>query len=645
LILIVLLSLAGSFFGALALSFLALGSFAYFFSPQLVHLDYLEDVVAVVAFLLTSLTVTGLVRRLRARRDELENLLHAMPTLVLNTSLSGLAEFSNQRFRDYTGLSSEELRGRGWMNALHGDDYSVERFCAAVAAGTPFEKEIRIRSATGEYRWFLLRMTPLRNNAKTIVKWCGTATEIEEWKRTEQALLRSEAYLAEAQRLSHTGSWAYDGASRRLLYSSEENFRLFGYEPAAGIPANADWAARIHPEDRQAALETMREKIGDHQGYEIDYRVVRPDGTIRHIRSVAHPVFGASGDVVEVVGTHIDVTERKQAEEARLDAQNKLAHANRVATIGQLTASIAHEVNQPIGALVTNAHAGLRLLKAQPPDLDQVSQALDDIIKDGRRVSDVIDRIRALVKRRPPRREPLDINDVITETVALTRGEMLKNHIALETQLASHLPQVGGDHVQIQQVIMNLVMNAVEAMSTVDEAARWLHLGTAAEPDNSVAVNIRDSGPLLQPECIERFFEAFYSTVQRHGHRTIDLPLDCRSARWNNLGNRQSRSRCDLSRLPANLARSRRMRPSSVRRPIAFWSGPAGCSRPGPLQLEWPLSNNSPQCCSIARDDQFQLQNLLDRGFEHHHLAIERRVRRSTLHRPDRNEENRNDHR
>jgi C4-dicarboxylate-specific signal transduction histidine kinase len=239
---------------------------------------------------------------------------------------------------------------------------------------------------------------------------------------------------------------------------------------------------------------------------------VRPDGTIRHIRSVAHPVFGASGDVVEVVGTHIDVTERKQAEEARLDAQNKLAHANRVATIGQLTASIAHEVNQPIGALVTNAHAGLRLLKAQPPDLDQVSQALDDIIKDGRRVSDVIDRIRALVKRRPPRREPLDINDVITETVALTRGEMLKNHIALETQLASHLPQVGGDHVQIQQVIMNLVMNAVEAMSTVDEAARWLHLGTAAEPDNSVAVNIRDSGPLLQPECIERFFEAFYST-------------------------------------------------------------------------------------------------------------------------------------
>jgi PAS domain S-box-containing protein len=512
LILIVLLSLAGSFFGALALSFLALGSFANFFSPRPVHLDYQEDIVAVVAFLLTSLIVTGLVRQLRARRDELENLLHAMPPLVLNTSLSGLAEFSNQRFRDYTGLSSEELLGWGWMNALHADDYSVERFCAALATGTPFEKEIRIRSATGEYRWFLLRMTPLRKDPRTIVKWCGTASDVEERKRTEQALLRSEAYLAEAQRLSHTGSWAYDMASRRLVYSSEENFRLFGYEPAAGIPTNADWAARIHPDDRQSALETMRQKIGERLGYEVNYRVVHPDGTIRYIHCVAHPVFDASGDVVEVVGTHIDVTERRQAEEARLDAQNKLAHANRVATIGQLTASIAHEVNQPVGALVTNAHAALRLLRAQPPNPDHVSEALDDIIKDGRRVSDVIDRIRAMVRGRPMRREPLDVNEVITETVALTRGEMLRNRIDLETQLASHLPQIRGDRVQIQQVIMNLVMNAVEAMSTADGSTRWLQIGTGAGPSNIVRITIRDSGPPLEPECIERFFEAFYST-------------------------------------------------------------------------------------------------------------------------------------
>lgn len=166
LILIVLLSLAGSFFGALALSFLALGSFAYFFSPRLVRLHYLEDIVAVVAFLLTSLITIGLVRQPRARRDELENVLHAMPPLVLNTSPSGLAEFSNRRFRDYTGLSSKELLGWGWMNALHTDDYSVEGLRAALASGTTSEKEIRVRSAAGEYYWFSQRMTPLRKDPK-----------------------------------------------------------------------------------------------------------------------------------------------------------------------------------------------------------------------------------------------------------------------------------------------------------------------------------------------------------------------------------------------------------------------------------------------------------------------------------------------
>jgi C4-dicarboxylate-specific signal transduction histidine kinase len=177
-----------------------------------------------------------------------------------------------------------------------------------------------------------------------------------------------------------------------------------------------------------------------------------------------------------------------------------------------LTASIAHEVNQPVGAHVTNAHGALRLLKAQAPNRDQVSEALDDIIKDGRRVNDVIDRTRAMVKRRPLRREPLDINEVITETVVLTRGETLKNRIALETRLASHLPKIRGDRVQLQQVIMNVVMNAVEAMSTVGESTRWLQIGTSADLDNKVGVTIRDSGPILKPECIERFFEAFYST-------------------------------------------------------------------------------------------------------------------------------------
>jgi PAS domain S-box-containing protein len=517
LLLIVLLSLTGSFFGAIALSFLAVGYFAYFFVPRIFSFpaDYLEDFVTLMVFLVTSLIVTSLVRRLRAKRDELANVLHAMPALVWNSSPNGLADFSNQRFREYTGLSGDALKGWGWMNALHPKDCSVESWHAALAAGEPFEREARVRSGAGDYRWFTLRMTPLRNDRGSIVRWCGAATDIEERRRTEQALRRSEAYLAEAQRLSHTGSWAYDIASRHLIYSSEENFRLFGYDPASELPSNAGWAARIHSEDRATALETMRREIEKRSGYEVDYRVVHPDGTTKYIRSVAHPVFSPSGDVVEVVGTHIDMTERKQAEQARLDAQNELAHANRVATIGQLTASIAHEVNQPVGALVTNAQAALRLMKAETPDLEQVSQALEDIVKDGRRVSDVIDRIRALVKKQPRQSEPLDINEVIMDTIALTRGEILKHHISLEPRLAGPLPLLRGDRVQLQQVIMNLIINAVEAMSSVDIPTRQLKITSGHEPEGHILVSVRDSGPTLKPEYVDRFFDAFYSTKSK----------------------------------------------------------------------------------------------------------------------------------
>jgi C4-dicarboxylate-specific signal transduction histidine kinase len=207
-----------------------------------------------------------------------------------------------------------------------------------------------------------------------------------------------------------------------------------------------------------------------------------------------------------------DLTEQTMAAEKLRDAQIELAHVNRVATIGQLTASIAHEVNQPIGALVTNAYAASRMLRAQPPDLDEVSDALGAIIKDGRRVSDVIQRIRALVKKAPAQVDLLDINEVIVETIALARSEILRNDVSLQTQLASDLPPVPGDRVQLQQVMMNLVMNAVEAMSSLAEGTRELQICTDKDGKDSVAITVTDSGPALKPESLNRFFEAFYST-------------------------------------------------------------------------------------------------------------------------------------
>ena len=321
-------------------------------------------------------------------------------------------------------------------------------------------------------------------------------------------LRRSEAYLAEAQRLSHTGSWAFIPATGKHGYWSEEIFRLTGFDPAWGPPRFEEFEQRIHPDDRARTKEHFGMAIREKADFDHSYRIVHLGGEIRDIHVIGNPVLSPSGDVVEFVGTMMDVTERRRAEEER----QALAHANRITTMGQLTASIAHEVNQPIAAARNNAASALRFLSRDPPDLEEVREALDCVVSDVDRAGNVIGGIRKLITKTPaPRDDCFDINEAIREMIVLTRDEALKNGVSVQMQLEG-LPLIQGDRVQLQQVVLNVILNAVEAMSAVDGARRELSISTERRGADEVLVAVRDSGPGIDPEHLERVFDSFYTT-------------------------------------------------------------------------------------------------------------------------------------
>jgi C4-dicarboxylate-specific signal transduction histidine kinase len=236
-----------------------------------------------------------------------------------------------------------------------------------------------------------------------------------------------------------------------------------------------------------------------------------PDSSIKSAHVVARAVRDESGSV-EFVGAIMDVSAAKRAERELRDAQAELAHISRVTALGQLTASIAHEVNQPITGVVTNAEAALGWLGAEQPNLDQVRDILGHIVKDGMRAGEVIQRIRALIKKTPPRMARVDVNEAVLDVITLTQNELVRHGVSLQTELATGLPLIEGDCIQLQQVILNLILNAAEAMSGIDEGAREMRISTGREASNGVLVAVRDLGPGLDPQRVDRLFEAFYTT-------------------------------------------------------------------------------------------------------------------------------------
>jgi PAS domain S-box-containing protein len=338
-------------------------------------------------------------------------------------------------------------------------------------------------------------------------------------------LQRSEAFLAEGQRLSRTGSWSWYVATGKVAWS-DEHYRIFGYDPRQTVATFNLFLQTVHPDDRLLVKRNLDAAIRDRTGFSFEFRLSRPDGTIAHVQGVGRPVLNESGAVDQYLGSTMDISERKRAEDALRHAEANLVHVARLTTMGELTASIAHEVNQPLAAIVSNAEACMLWLEREQPRLDEARRAAERIIANGQRAGEVIKSVRALARKTALEMTRFDINDAIGEVLDMMRIEMRRNDVSLEADLKAGLPTVTGDRVQLQQVVMNLILNAIEAMSTVSDRPRRLRVASSGEEAGHVLVAVEDSGVGLDAEAMKRLFDSFYTT-KREG---LGLGLSiCRS--------------------------------------------------------------------------------------------------------------------
>jgi PAS domain S-box-containing protein len=539
-----------------------------------------------------------------------------------------------------TGCSRGELIGTDFCDYFTEPGSAHVGYERAFREGVVRDYPLELQHRDGRVMSVLYNASVYRDQSDQVIGIFAAARDITERKRAEETLRRTEAYLAEAQRLSHTGSWAFDVAKGKYIYVSEECSRIFELDAQEDFPAREAVSRLIHAEDWDSVNQSFDKSVREKVDTLSEFRIVLPSGTTKHVQAIRHPVLNDAGDVVQVVGTVVDITERKAAEAALRESETRfrtfvdhagdaffmldfadgtivdlnqsacdslgytrgeligmtplafdvnldratlesvaeqtatgepvlfdrhshrrkdgslfpvevhasvfwhggrrfllnvardisdrvradeererlrqleadLAHINRVSMMGELAASIAHEVNQPLSGIASNANASLRFLAGDSPNLEEARAALRDIVRDGKRAGEIIARIRALTKRTAAAREKLDLNETIREVLALVGDEARRSSVIVRTQFADDLSPVAGDRVQLQQVVLNLVMNAIEAMSGICERPRELLITTRNIDADHVQVTVEDSGIGLGPTTMDKIFDSFYTT-------------------------------------------------------------------------------------------------------------------------------------
>jgi PAS domain S-box-containing protein len=428
-------------------------------------------------------------------------------------SAGGEVELVNKQLCSYFGKTFEELRNWQMTDALHPEDFPqvAEAMRHSLSTGEPYESEERHRRFDGVYRWFRVRALPIRGDNDVILRWNILHVDIDDQKRADEELRRSEAFLAQGEAVSETGSFLWNLETGEFRWS-EQLYRIFEWEAASSVTVGRIMR-QVHPED-VPDMEEMAQRARAGLDSEFVQRLLMPDRSVKYLHIVARSTSDWDGRPA-YLGAIQDVTERRLAEEALNKVRSELAHASRAMSLGVLTASIAHEVNQPLAGIVTNASTCLRMLADDSPNLDGARTTAQRTLRDARRAADVLQRLRLMFARKESVTELVDLNEAAREVIALSSSEFRDRGIVVEMDFAVDLPPVIGDRVQLQQVILNLVLNAADAMTEMSDRPRNLLIATIREDGLEVRLSVCDSGPGIDPGTAGKLFQAFYTTKSK----------------------------------------------------------------------------------------------------------------------------------
>src|SRR5262245_44423928 len=449
---------------------------------------------------------------LRESESRFRIIADAAPVLIWMAGVDKLCTFFNKPWLQFTGRSMEQELGNGWVEGLHQDDLERCRqvYTNALDARQPFVMQYRLRRHDGEYRWVSEQGVPRYDTHGTFAGYIGSCVDVTELVNKDRALQESEERMRVTAEAVNLGIWEWD-LSKDEIWATNARRALLGL-PASGTIALEDFISRLHPDDRDRVRRTMDDAIHRGEDFDSEYRLILPDGIVRWMSTRGSVHFDDARKPARLLGISIDITERKQAE---LDAQQdraELSHLSRVALIGEMSASITHELNQPLAGILSNAAAGQRFIDQGDVNLVEIRELLGDIIADGRRASDVMRGIREMVKKGQVARRSVDLNEVVMDAVRMASPDAVLHSCQVETSLDTSMRAIEADPVQLQQVLLNLVINAFDAMRDTPVSRRKVVIATHSNSDATVRAGVRDYGAGISGEMRDRLFDPFFTT-------------------------------------------------------------------------------------------------------------------------------------